>query len=583
MVTYTITNGTTPHNIIEMGGVKDGENLDIYTVIADGTYANNTDIIIYYDSTPIFYGVIKRVEEQSEGGTYKLTCYERSYELKGMQYLSGSAAVFSKTSISVTNLVDDILTGSGWTRPTSTDATVITTFSCYYVNKMQALQKVLREMRGHWIWFDSNNKYVYFGSLNTDHTGSGNISYIEKKLKSSTEARNITKVIVLGKEPTISGTDGTGTNVATFQASDIITSTEAASLAAIIRSDIGNEYNTYVVTVDPSQYSYNARDKIKVDLVDYYIKEIDHTLNEIKLTIDTGAVSVVDSMGSRIKEVTGEFPTGSDAQWSGGNTNVAANAAESTTYIFDIKDATMISNPYIDATIGDYIKTTAVAAETEFLSAVDAVLSTSAGTDEASFVSSFYVPNSSGTSITYIADGFQHALFTLNCQMAAYASAIVSVELQLSYNNGSSWSSTIGTAYSALTTSIRDYNITGMASGSATSETSGQMKFRLYVSATQQLKAWNLYGTLYRIPRHKHSVTTTYDKTTISGSKPSTIQVSINGESFYTTLTPGTPLRINTYWTLITGKNTISIKTPSGAGNQCSVNPTITYQTLGKS
>lgn len=577
MVTYTITDGVTPYDIAQLGGIKDGENLDVYTVIANGKYPNDTNVTIYYDSTPIFYGITKKVEEQDQGSTYKLTCYERSVELKGMQYLSGTSPIFTKTSMSVTNLVTDILSGSGWTNG-STDSTVISIFSCYYVNKLQALQKLIRETRGLYIWFNSSTKTVYYGTTGTDYSSVA-LSYMEKKLSSSTEARNVTKVIVLGKDESIIGTAGTGTIVATYQVTDITVSSEAASMAATILADLGNEYDTYIVTIDPSQYIYGARDKVLVDGIVYYVKQVDHTLNEIKLTIDSGSVSVIDSLGTRITEISGSFPSGSDASWSGGNANVAANGASYTSYVFNVADISMVANALLDATISSFQVSTGVAASTNYLSTVSAI-STSGTFTDTSWLSSgtHYFPNSSGLSVTN-ANGHQFGMAVLIGSFFSTGTYEVIIGAQYSLNGGSSW---VTHSLSNSLTINNSYPVPVSASIliSGTDNTSLKVRFTIQPVSGSVIRIYDDFQILLQsVPKHIHTVSTTYDKTT-TGTPPSTITIKVNSGAD-TTLTPGTPLDIQSL--LQTGKNIIYVKTPSGTSNQCSVNPSITYQSLGKS
>lgn len=587
MVTYTITDGTTIYDVAQLGGIKDGENLDVYTVIANGKYPNDTNVIVYYDTTPLFYGIVKKVEEEDQGSTYKLTCYERAVELKGMQYLSGSSPIFTKTSMTVTALVTDILSGSGWTNG-STDSTVISVFSCYYVNKLQALQKIIRETRGLYIWFNSSTKTVYYGMTGTDYSSVA-LSYMEKKLSSSTEARNVTKVIVLGKDESIVGTAGTGTIVATYQVTDITVSSEAESMAATILADLGNEYDTYIVTIDPSQYKYGARDKVLVDGTVYYVKEVDHTLNEIKLTIDSGSVSVIDSLGSRITEVSGSFPSGSDASWSGGNTNVAANAASYTTYVFNIADISMVANALLDATISSFQVSTGVAASTDYLSDVSQVVNNSSYSGSTGVIgySTWYLPDgvSSDTSCygmtaTAMANGYQFGNAVAIGSFAHNTGYTLTLQWQVAFvTTGSppyNWAD-IGAPMYVDETSVTVMTLPTLIDGSTLTATP---HYRLKLTGTaNQYKAYSVRMYVQRVTRHLHSVSTTYDKTT-AGTPPSTVTIKVNSGTD-TVLTPGTPLNIQSL--LITGKNIISIKTPSGASNQCSVNPTITYQSLGKS
>jgi len=581
MVAFTAVVSAVSYPLAEMEIKFTGTELDEAQFVCAQSFALDAAVTINADATAQFIGYIKEKEEIEQGALYRYTAYEKAVELKTMPYLSSSSDVFSKT-LTVNNLASDILTStpaSGWTLSGGYSDSTSVTLNFYMVNRLQAFNKVLREMKGYYVIFNSSAstaKYLCATDANTDRTGSGNISYVTKTLKSSSMLRGISQIVVIGQDSSIRGEYGSSTSSrAYYQVDDITTDAEALAIATAIYNDIGVSYEVYEVEVDPTQIQYDVRDKIAVDSVNYYISQVIQGMDAITLTIDTGKTSVIDSLGSRIHKIEGNFPSGTDAQWSGGNTNVAANAAAYTEYTFEVKDVNIISNAKLDARIGSFIKSANVATETEYLSDVDTVTSETTTSDSATFVSAFYVPDSSGESMTEMSAGWQHAYFTLSGLLQSDGSPYwLRARVQVS-PDGSSWTS-IGSGYIETDTSIRSWVISGLLSGTTVANYD---RFRIYVTAESQIKAWNLLGEFYRLPRHKHSVTTTYDKTT-TGTPPTTLTVKVNSGSD-TTLTPGTPLDIQSL--LITGKNVIYVKTPASAGNQCSVNPTITYQTLGKS
>ena len=588
MVTYTVTDGTTTYPLMEMEIDYTGTNLDVASFTIAGKFADDELITIYADSTIQFYGYVKEVEEIQEDVVYKHTAYELAVELKTTPYLSSSADVFVKTSTTIGALATDIVTStpaSGWTiDSSSTDSTAVASINFYMVNRLQALNKVLREMRGYFVLFDSLTKkvkYINATTANTDRTATP-ITYNTKSTLSSSMLRNVGQVVVIGKDTSIRATSGTGTSRVNYQVDDITDVGEAQKIADSIYADIGVAYNVYNITIHPDQIQYDVRDKVRVvgDLTDYYIKELVQGMDEITLTLDTGKTSVIDSLGSRIHLIEGDFPSGSDASWSGGNTNVTANGAAYTTYIWEIADVNMIANSKLDAVISAYDSSVSVATSTGDLSSVSTIISDDEYTDDTYFSSATYVPSSSGITCT-AGSGYQFGIASIyGSARAATAGTYLAIVCQYS-TNGSTWS-TIGVydqVYCVLTTDAYPIAFTVLIPGHT-----GTVYVRW--RCTPSAGTFSLYSTctmgVQLVSRHTHPVATTYDKST-AGTAPTTLQVHINSGTDVS-LTPGTALPLSgTIGTLTSGKNIIYIKTPSGTSNQCSVNPTITYQTLGKS
>lgn len=580
---YTISDGITSYNILQIEINKSGTELDIATCLCDGSHALDTAVTLYNDSSvALFKGYVRRSDEKDEGATWQIKVYETADELKYQPYRYSGGDVFTRSSITIDALVDEILSGSGWTRHSSSSDATIVTLSFYHVNRLQALNKIIREIRATNLWFDdsSGTKYVYFGSTGTDRTATP-IVYTTKVNESSSEERGITKVYVLGKDSTVVGSSGsTDTKIKKYQASDITTSAEADLLAASILADLAVVRNRYKLIVDQSYYQYDVMDKVRItgDLTDYYVREISHSERDIELTVDTGQVSLIETLGSRITEISGNFPSGTDASWSGGNTNVAANTASATTYVWEIESKNMISDPYIDVTIGSFIKSADVSAETDYLSDVSTVDTSSDYSNATYFSAATYIPSSSGVSCS-APTGFQFGIATINGVIRAGTGlTYVTITCQYDHNDGN-WHSTnvYNEVYCVLTTDTYPFSLTAMIPGNTTG-------IRVRWRFTPGSNTFSLYNTInYSVQlasRHKHSVTTTYDKTT-TGTPPTTVTVSVNGNSLGS-VTPGTPVAISLTY-LQDGKNTISITTPSGSDNQCSVNPTITYKCLGLS
>lgn len=589
MVAYTVTDGTNTYPLAELEISYTGTDLDEAQFSISGTFALDTAITIYADTTAQFVGYVKEME-QIEEGYYKFTAYEKAVELKTMPYLSSTLDIFTKSSITIYNLANNILTSSpdsGWDLASGLSDSTVVTVNFYMVNRLQALNKILREMRGYYVIFDSSAKTVKFLSstgINTDRTGT-DIIYNTKTINSSSMLRGITQVVVIGKDSSIRGTAGSSTSSrAYYQVDDITTTDEANKIAESILADVGVLYATYKITVDPDQIQYDIRDKVTVDGSDYWITSLVQGIDDIELIVDDGRTSVIDSLGSRIHLIEGNFPSGSDASWSGGNTNVAANAAAYTEYKLEIQDITLISGAKFKATIGSFIKSADVSTATDNLSASSP--STTFGTAGSTSTPTMpiYIPSESGFSNGIMNTGYQFGLCNLCMDVTSDTSGNVICYVEYKYGNSSTWNTSTSTSVYVRTAGTwYTVGLSWIFSGVDTAETGStepSWRVRLYQSGAL-LKTVEPRISISRIPRHTHPVTTTYDKTT-TGTPPTSITFKINSGSD-TTFTPGTTDPVDIQSLLITGTNTIYIKTPSGAGNQCSVNPTITYQTLGKS
>lgn len=590
MVVFTVSNGTTTYPLAEMEIKFTGTELDEAQFVIAGVYALNATVTIYADSTVQFIGYIKDFEEIEQGALYRYTAYEKAVELKTQPYLSGGLDIFTKTSTTVNALALDMLTStpdSGWTISSGSsgypDTTAIASMNFYMVNRLQGINKILREIRGYFVLFDSSAKtvkYLNATGINTDRSAS-NMSYISKRIISSSMLRGITQVTVIGKDSSVRGDYGSSTSSrAYYQVDDIETDDEALKIATAIYGDIGVTYADYEVEVDPTQIQYDVRDKVKLDGTVYWITEVVQSMDTITLTLDDGRTSVIDSLGKRIHVIEGDFPEGADNSWSGGNSNVGANGAIETTYTFDVKDATMISSAELDVTISQFDKNTDVGVTTEYLSDVSSANTDDTYTDTTTtFSDPTYLPSSSGYSGS-MTNGFQFAICTIGGTLRTASAVNVIIDCQYKQGSGGTWENAGITFYPRLQNSTESYpfNCTALIPGYTGTV---YVRWRFRPDTDGWVSSYNdCYMQTQMVSRHVHSLTTTYNKVTAANTPASTVLVKLNSGGTYTSVTPGTPVALSTLGTLVTGKNTVYVKTPSGASNMCSVNPTITYQSL---
>jgi len=596
----TVTDGTTVRDVYDMEITESTNELDECEILTDGIYSDNIAITVLDGATTLFTGYQKDVEQNDKYNvTYQITAREKAVEMQYVILNSGSSTTFTKTdtvnnlvawAVAAVNTAYGYTGGDAWTVDSGSSSTETFTIGCYYTNALAFLRKVVVDNLGKKIWFESATKKVYFGDYYTDRTASP-IDYIDKQEIRDSNKRGCTKVIVIGQDSSITGTAGTGNLTRVFEYLSATTTTECENLATALLADLQNSKVQYNVTLDEG-VACNVADYINLDGTNYVVTKKVTTFDRVVITTGGLTTSLLDTLGTSITEISGETVTGSDASWSGGNTNVAANAASNTEFVFDVADVNMISNAVLDVTIGSFIKSASVNATTEYLSDVSQVSSAS-GSDSSNFLSagSHYFPDSTGVDLTnaganYLS-GFQFGLVQFHASFGVTGNmSSTTLELQYKLTGSSTWySAGYYDLYLSSSSELQDFNLMGLFSGSTMQETSSLKPYVRVLISVPSVDAnkirpyrWKVFGQ--RVTRHAHSVTTVYDKST-TGTPPSSVNVTINSTSIGA-VTPGTTLPDITSH-LISGKNIIKIKTPSGSNNQCSVNPTITYQTLGRS
>lgn len=545
----------------------------------------------------IFRGYIKNIDEQDTTKIKTLTLIETSNELKDTIAKSSGNASFILTGQTISAIMTILVSGTGWTLGT-TDTTVVSTVAFTNTNVLTAINKLLYNMYNYEVWYVDNGttKTIYWGTVRDVHGAA--VVYKKKVQTNDSNNRNLTDITIFGSDDSIYGSASTGTTPKKekyYRDETCKNSSECTKVAASLLADYRNPRNRYTLTLAPN-YGYNICDQITVDSTTYIIRDITYTPTETQIGIGSYELSYSDTVGSDIQEITGSVTTGTDASWSGGNSNIASNGAAYTTYIWNIKDKSIITNAKIDAAISDYDSSVSVSANTNYLSDVSSTINSTTYSGSSSLIgyTTWYLPDGTssdsscyGLDCTAMTNGFQFGQCVFSGNVAVNTGYIMTLQWQVAYSVSGSppynWSD-VGAPMYVDPVDTNWYFITfpSLVSGSSAAESSSShTRYRLKVTcgASNQMKISDTTLAVQRVTRHLHGVTTTYDKST-AGTKPSRVICHVNsGSDFY--LTPGNPQDIQSV--LINGANTIYIKTESGSNNQCSVNPTITYQTLGKS
>lgn len=585
MADYTVTDGTNVYPIIEFECKYTGVELDKAEFTIAALYPINTSITILADAAAQFIGYIKEIEELEQGGLWKYTAYEKAVELKTQPYLSSTLDIFQKTD-TIYNLVNDVLIStpdSTWDIEAGMTEATSVTLNFYMVNRLQAVNKLLREMRGYYVLFNSATKkvkWLSYNGTNVDRTATDLIPglYISKKVLSSSMLKGITQIVVIGQDSTIRGSYGSSTSSrAYYQVDDIKTNAEADKIAEAIYGDIGVLYATYEVEVSPDQIQYDVRDKVKVDGSFFWIRELYQGIDEIKFIIDSGKVSVIESMGSRIHTIDGNFPVGSDQQCSSGPTNVSGDQAVTTRFTLNIKDATICTAFVPKFTISKWKSTTP--AETDWLSDISQILTTSTYTTASFFPAGYsYIPSSSGITTISSTDGYQMAMaiiagiWGVNADGAAF-------QITTQYKIGAgSWleAGAVGTYQGDPSVLLSDVNVTHVAliPGESSSSTL-YVRWRIYpLSGGNTLKSIDQSLCVQKVTRHKHAMAR---DTTEPVAAPTYLQYSFNGGAWTQFATGATPTL-----TLTTGENTFDFRADT-ATYKGAISLSATYQVLGRS
>lgn len=269
-----------------------------------GTISNDTLIELYKDGTKEMTGYVKRVIDPMDDTT-KYMVTERAVELKDYLCDDGSLTYeVTYTSMSVDDIMADILSGTGWTfddRSSGYGVQTINNMKLYYASKIDAIFKMLRIHLNAKVWFDSDSRTVYCDDSRVDH---GVVTYNLKTPDTTSAGRNVTKVIVLGYTDEVRGEAGTGTKIQVYRYGDCESQSEAETIAATILSEINGEKARIELQMPPTT-NYDEGDIVNVDGVDYQIFDVKIAYDKTTLGIGSPEESIFDKYSGQISRVSG--------------------------------------------------------------------------------------------------------------------------------------------------------------------------------------------------------------------------------------------------------------------------------------
>jgi len=333
MATWEVTVGSNTYPIAEVSITKSLSSLNNADFVTTVSLALDTEVTIKYNGSTVFMGYIKNRTE-TEDKLYRYTVIEKAVELETQIVKNGTGSyVFTLTNQTVDDIISTILSDTDWTAGSSDNST-IQAISFAYTNKLTALFKVLREIKGYYVWFDNLTRKVYWGTSRTDQ---GTIDYIKKEVEEETYKRIITKVIVFGNEEDIYGEAGSDeTAVAIYKYADAKTPEECTLVANTILSELQNPYHriSITTTVNPN---INEGDLVTVDGSSYVVQEINMDMYEMRLDLNARRKSIFEVLGGKLTEMSGTVKVGKKvtSTYDGGWSFVSSSTPSKYTFVID--------------------------------------------------------------------------------------------------------------------------------------------------------------------------------------------------------------------------------------------------------
>lgn len=445
---WVLTNGTTSYSCLGNSIIRNKLNeLDTAEVQCVGTFTPDTVVYILDGATTIFRGYIKESIQEANGKLYKLSLVESAVDLKYKIVEYSGSRSFIRTGLNVGQLVDLILTSSGWVKGTA-DSTAVASLGFYNATASASLYKLIKEIQGKYLWFTDNgtSKQVWWGLYRTDRTGSPITTWISKQAETDSIDRNVTKITVYGENSTIYGSAGSGTKEVLYSYPPARTASECTAVATKLLADIGANKSRFTLTLAKTN-TYYAGDKVRVSSVDYVVHDVTRTMSNTVLGIGAGEVSYAETLGANLTLIDGSIKTPTQKSYDGGEQS--ANATDTWKQNINVKDVNNISDFNLKVRCKTFKKTTTVAASTEYLSDVTPILgavTSNPNENLTAYGGSNYYPYNTSSGYRYITksgltNGFQNALFTFNCNLQYnYTSTAQYVLITPQYSfNGSTW------------------------------------------------------------------------------------------------------------------------------------------------
>lgn len=373
LVDYQGTN----HSLIDMEVTLSLKKLNAAEVKIRKEVPVDTDATLYKkvgeDWVAMFTGMIKSC---TKGDDYLFTvCLEEGATTLQMSYVKDPNPlnlfpykyIFKDTDKTINYVLDNIiLPGSGFTRhPSCSDTTLVNPTMFYYMSTINALYKILKELKGYHVWFEGS--YVGFGDRG------GEVFPISKtimvKPESDSYLRNVEKVIVVGLTDSIVGTAGTGNKMLVFKYDDAINQSEANQLASTILNRRSGPRSRLNVDLKPLVGFYEGQ-QVSLGGVTYTVQDVTMRFDKTTLGLAGEAVDIMDILGNKLHLLEGYMAAGSAVTYDSGWEDI-----DKDTFLewkFTLNDGDALSNIKLNVSLDDIKQTsTNNSGVTDILNTID--------------------------------------------------------------------------------------------------------------------------------------------------------------------------------------------------------------------
>lgn len=329
------------------------------TIAITGTVPTmDVDATIKYvpTNTVVMEGILKSLKE-TQKYQYNFEVMEKAYELYDSYVkVNNSYVVTVPANTTVNAIIDNyILYGApnGWARDSaSSDSSAMPSLRFNYTSRLAALIAVLKERRGHMLWFDSVNRKVSFGPYRPGNTYTIS-SYIQLKTESDSIKRKVTKIIVLGKTDDIMGVAGSGEKMLVYRYVDATTQADAQLVANTLLAQVGVTRTRLTLELTPT-YTYMEGDRVVINGQTLLVTDVEIKLDKTVLGLISGELTLLDLLGDRISLVQGGTFTGAQVNWEGGSQNIGASAPGK--FVIYIMNKDKVGSYYINVKLNKYVK-----------------------------------------------------------------------------------------------------------------------------------------------------------------------------------------------------------------------------------
>jgi len=447
------------------------------------------------------------------------------------------------------------------------------------------MYKLIKDMQGKYLWYtvtaDGVTKQAWWGAYRTDRRGTPITTWIARQTDLDTIDRNITKITVYGENSTIYGSAGSGTKEKIYKYAAAKVAYECTTIATKLLADLGTQKTRVVLTL-PKTNTYYAGDYVRVTYLsvnnDYIVQDVTRTQSNTVIGVGAPEVSYRDTLGSELEEVSGSIKSPSLKTYDGGEQS--ANATNGWKQNITIPDINNISDFKIKVRCKQFRALNNTVAQSSFLSDISQIVNNSYYSTTTFFGSGYsYLPSWYGITTTIIGSGQQFAMATISGDWLG-ASGGAYFNLQCEYSvDGSSWYAAGSSAdFVAPDSGDTLLSFSQLIPGSESPNL--YVRWRIYpYYGSGNLRVFNSQTmNVQRVPRHYHSITSTYD-INLQTYAITSFGVYVGGVLKYTKSAPVTvdtdyEVNISTY--LATGDNNVEVR-PNG---KCNVNVTGSYYSV---